>query len=156
MHHETRGGKNWTKGRLKLNIIVELTRSLFMHNFEQKHSHVRLSACIQTCVCVGRGGLGKKCGLGLYAWLARFPKKKKKWYPISLRSDFSQNKSAIEQNFEHSQTKLDDPPMLRTIKIICKHHINTHIDSCAKSLCAIFVFIQVNTSVWGFLAIMEV
>lgn len=48
---------------------------LFMHNSEQKYSHCE-SVCLHACdcVCVGRGGLGKKFGLGLYAWLAHFQK----------------------------------------------------------------------------------
>lgn len=73
-------------------------------------------------------------------WLIFKEKEKKTWYPISLRSDFPQNKSAIEQNFEHSQTKLDDPPMFWTIKIICKRYINTHIQSHALKVYVPFLF----------------
>lgn len=61
--------QNQIQRRLKLeNIIVDLTHPLFMYNSKQKYSHCE-GVCLHVSVSVwvGRGGLGKKFGLGLYA-----------------------------------------------------------------------------------------
>ncbi len=64
-------GKTKYKGELKLeNIIVNLTHLFFLRTTLSKSTViVRVFVCmhVSVSVCVGRGGLGMKFGLGLYA-----------------------------------------------------------------------------------------